>query len=130
MSEPMEPVLDVKDVSLKYSFIKLKSLKICFWKRQKKVKKEFEALKGISFSLDHGINLGIIGSNGSGKSTLLRILAKTLIPDSGTVINRAKSVSLLSLGIGFKPELTGHENIYLSGLLLGLSQAELNEKNG
>ena len=128
MSVIREPILEVKDIHLKYSFYKAQAIKEVLLKRKRKEKKEFEALRGISFTVEHGINLGVIGSNGSGKSTLLRVLANTLFPDRGTVINRSKSVSLLSLGIGFKPELTGHENVYLNGLLLGLSRAELEER--
>ncbi len=123
-----EPVLEVKDIHLKYVYYRTRALKEVLLRRIRKEKKEFEALKGISFILHQGVNLGVIGSNGSGKSTLLRILANTLIPDSGTVINRAKSLSLLSLGIGFNAELSGYENIYLNGLLLGLSRSELEKR--
>jgi len=123
-------VLDVKEVHLKYKFYRTDTLKQSILKKNKKELTEFEALKGVSFQVERGINLGVIGSNGSGKSTLLRILAKTLIPDQGFVEMNAKSVSLLSLGVGFKPDLTGHENIYLNGLLLGLSQKELDAKLG
>ncbi|MBF9014421.1 MULTISPECIES: ABC transporter ATP-binding protein [unclassified Oceanispirochaeta] len=128
MSEYREPILEVENLRLKYSFYKSQPLKEVMLKRNRKKKNEFEALKGVSFKLEHGTNLGVIGSNGSGKSTLLRVLANTLTPDSGKIINRAKSVSLLSLGVGFKPELSGHENIYLCGLLLGLSQKELDAR--
>jgi ABC-type polysaccharide/polyol phosphate transport system ATPase subunit len=128
MSDKKNPILEVDNVHLKYSFYRSQAMKEVILQRKRKEKKEFEALKGISFKLDSGMNLGVIGSNGSGKSTLLRVLANTLFPDSGRVINRAKSVSLLSLGVGFKPDLTGHENIYLNGLLLGLSQKELKER--
>jgi len=128
MNDEKKPILEVEDVHLKYSFYRSQAMKEVILQRKRKEKKEFEALRGISFTLGSGMNLGVIGSNGSGKSTLLRVLANTLFPDSGRVINRAKSVSLLSLGVGFKPDLTGHENIYLNGLLLGLSQKELKER--
>ncbi|WP_020614681.1 ABC transporter ATP-binding protein [Sediminispirochaeta bajacaliforniensis] len=130
MSDEKKPILEVEDVHLKYSFYRPQAMKEVILQRKRKEKREFEALRGISFTLGSGMNLGVIGSNGSGKSTLLRVLANTLFPDSGRVINRAKSVSLLSLGVGFKPDLTGHENIYLNGLLLGLSQKELKERMG
>jgi len=130
MSDEKKPILEVENVHLKYSFYRPQAMKEVILQRNRKEKREFEALKGIFFKLNSGMNLGVIGSNGSGKSTLLRVLANTLFPDSGRVINRAKSVSLLSLGVGFKPDLTGHENIYLNGLLLGLSQKELKERMG
>lgn len=120
-------VLDIKDVELKYKFYKTYALKHALLNREKRKVTVFEALKGVTFKLERGVNLGVIGSNGSGKSTLLRILANTLIPDKGRAIINAKSISLLSLGVGFKPDLTGHENIYLNGLLLGLSRKELDQ---
>lgn len=123
-----EILIEVKDLHLKYVFFKTGALKHSILKRNKRKKIEFEAISGISFEVEKGINLGIIGSNGSGKSTLLRILAHTLMPDLGHVNIKTNSVSLLSLGVGFKPDLTGHENIYLNGLLLGLTPKELEKK--
>ncbi len=128
MRDLTEPILEVRDVHLTYSFFHRQKIKHVLLKGEKKRKKEFEALRGISFNLHHGKNLGIIGSNGSGKSTLLRVIAHTLFPDSGQVINRARSCSLLSLGVGFKADLSGHENIILNGLLLGMSRKGLEEK--
>ncbi|MDA3849696.1 MAG: ABC transporter ATP-binding protein [Spirochaetaceae bacterium] len=121
-------VLEVKDVHLSYRYYQAQALKQLILRKERKKINKFEALKGISFQVERGTNMGIIGSNGSGKSTLLRILANTLTPDSGTVINRAGSVTLLSLGVGFKPDLTGYENIYLNGLLLGLSRKEIDQR--
>lgn len=121
-------ILVVQDVYLSYKFLKTQALKHTLLSRKRRGMVAFEALKGISFDLNHGVNLGIIGSNGSGKSTLLRILANTLTPDKGNIISNADSTSLISLGVGFKPDLTGHENIYLNGLLLGLSKNELEKR--
>lgn len=121
-------VLEVDNVHLSYKFYQAQALKHFLLKREKKSLRSFEALKGVSFKVKRGSNVGIIGSNGSGKSTLLRIIANTLTPDSGSIISRADSVTLLSLGVGFKPDLTGHENIYLNGLLLGLSKKEITER--
>jgi len=121
-------IIEVNDVHLNYKFYQTQALKHFLLRRERKNSKTFEALKGISFNVKRGTNLGIIGSNGSGKSTLLRILANTLSPDSGTVINRASSVSLLSLGVGFKHDLSGYENIYLNGLLLGLSKDDITSR--
>jgi len=81
---------------------------------------EFWALKDVSFEVNKGEALGIIGRNGSGKSTLLKILAKVLYPDSGSVSLDGKIASFLQLGVGFQPELTARENIYIYSSILGL----------
>lgn len=123
-----ENILEIRDISLTYKFYKAKALKHLILNRKEKKIQRFKALENVSFDVKKGTNLGIIGSNGAGKSTLLRLLANTLTPDSGFINNNAKSLSLLSLGVGFKPDLTGHENIFLNGLLLGLSQKQIEQK--
>jgi len=95
---------------------------------KKPIHKDFVALQDVSFELQKGETLGIIGENGSGKSTLLKILAKTLSPTSGSININGKVSSLLELGSGFHPEFTGLENIYFYGALLGLSKSELSKK--
>ena len=85
----------------------------------------FWALHDVSFDLKHGETLGVIGRNGAGKSTLLRLLAGILAPDTGEVTRRTERVSLLALQAGFIPALTGRQNAILSGILLGLSKAEV-----
>ena len=94
----------------------------------KEKKQEIWALKDISFSINEGEVFGIIGPNGSGKSTLLKILSKITYPTSGRAILRGKVSSLLEVGTGFHPELTGRENIYLNGSILGMKRAEINKK--
>ncbi|HNY86115.1 MAG TPA: ABC transporter ATP-binding protein, partial [Candidatus Hydrogenedentes bacterium] len=84
----------------------------------------FEALKDITFSVEQGETLGIIGRNGSGKSTLLSILAGVTLPSGGSVTVRGRIASLLELGAGFHPILTGRENIYLNAGLLGMRHAQ------
>ncbi len=91
-------------------------------------KDEFWALKDISFKLDQGEVLGIIGPNGSGKSTLLKILSRITPPSKGEVILKGRVGSLLEVGTGFQQELTGRENIYLNGAILGMSRGEINKK--
>lgn len=88
----------------------------------------FECLKDISFSVAAGNSFGVIGENGAGKSTLLKILAGTLTPNSGEIVARGRVAALLELGAGFYYEFTGRQNIYLNASLLGLSKAEIKER--
>ena len=88
----------------------------------------FEALKDITFSVEQGETLGIIGRNGSGKSTLLSILAGVTLPSGGSVTVRGRIASLLELGAGFHPILTGRENIYLNGAILGMTKEEIDAR--
>jgi ABC-type polysaccharide/polyol phosphate transport system ATPase subunit len=87
-----------------------------------------EALKDISFELKKGESLGIVGSNGAGKSTLLKILSGVTAPTSGKVTINGRVLSVLDIGTGFHPDLTGKENVYLSGEILGMSRSEIDEK--
>jgi ABC-type polysaccharide/polyol phosphate transport system ATPase subunit len=92
--------------------------------RGKKYHRLFYALDDISFELQAGQTLGLIGANGSGKSTLLKILASVLTPTAGTLHTQGRVAALLELGSGFNPELTGLQNVYFYGAIMGLSQAE------
>ncbi len=91
-------------------------------------KDEFWALKDVSFNLKEGEVLGIIGPNGSGKSTLLKIISKITPPTNGEITLRGRVGSLLEVGTGFHPELTGRENIFLNGAILGMTQKEIKRK--
>ena len=88
----------------------------------------YEALRGISFEVKKGEIMGIVGKNGSGKSTLLRAIAGIFSADSGSIELESDSVSLLSIGVGFQKKLSGRENIILSGMLLGFSEQEVQDK--
>lgn len=89
---------------------------------------EFWVLKDISFEINKGEAFGIIGRNGSGKSTLLKILAKVLYPNSGSVTVNGKVASFLELGIGFQPELTAKDNVYIYASIMGISRKEVDRK--
>nr|WP_245167206.1 ABC transporter ATP-binding protein [Curtobacterium flaccumfaciens] len=95
---------------------------------KKSVHEDFWALKDVSFEVPQGKTFGLIGKNGSGKSTLLKCLAKILWPEEGSITARGKQASLLEVGSGFHPELSGRENVFLNGSILGMSRKEVTRK--
>jgi ABC-type polysaccharide/polyol phosphate transport system ATPase subunit len=117
------PTLVFEDVGLYFSRSGGKS--ILFPGTSKK--RLFWALRHVSFTLFEGETLGVIGRNGSGKSTMSMLCARVLVPDEGTVTLNGRT-QLLALGVGFKNELSGRENIFISGTLLGLSRNEIRAK--
>ena len=97
------------------------------WLKGIKGYKKQQVLKGLSFEVGQGEFIGIVGRNGSGKSTLLKLLAGIYVPDSGKIDVNGNLVPFIELGVGFNPELTGRENVYLNGALLGFSNKEMDE---
>ena len=127
MKKKDEIAISVNDLHVYYRDMKRFSLKKNGFKG-KGTGKIFKAVKGVSFEVPKGEILGICGKNGSGKSTLLRAISGIFSPDKGSINLHGNTISLLSIGVGFQKKLTGIENIYLSGLLLGYSKEEIDKK--
>lgn len=125
----------VKAINLGKKFQKVKSQNLEFPTLREQILhfgrqphyEEFWSLKDINFTLEQGKVLGVIGANGAGKSTLFKILSQITKPTSGEVILNGRVASLLEVGTGFHPELSGRENIYLNGAILGMKQAEVQQ---
>lgn len=128
MANKMESAISVNDLYIRYRSLKAYSIKQSMLKLKKVNREVFEAVQGISFEVPKGEILGIVGKNGSGKSTLLKAIAGIFSPDEGSIDLHGYSVSLLSIGVGFQPKLSGRENIMLSGMLLGFSEEEIQAK--
>jgi ABC-type polysaccharide/polyol phosphate transport system ATPase subunit len=124
------PAVIVDDVSLKYRLYKERnnSLKAAMIRGRRSVHEDFWALKNVSFEVPQGSTFGLIGRNGAGKSTLLKCLAKILYPDTGTITSRGRMASMLELGSGFHPELSGRENVFLNASILGMSKKDVTRK--
>jgi ABC-type polysaccharide/polyol phosphate transport system ATPase subunit len=128
-----EPSVDFRNVSLRYRIVEevgIRSLKewLIRWVTRKMRYRELVALSDVSFTLPAGGALGIVGHNGAGKSTLLRVAAGILRPTSGTAIMRGRQAPVIELGLGFESELSGRENIFFNGAVLGRSRAEMEER--
>jgi ABC-2 type transport system ATP-binding protein len=127
MSDNIAIKVDRVNKSFKLPHEKVSSIKsavVNFYKRKRSFEKQ-EVLKDISFEIKKGEFFGIVGRNGSGKSTLLKLLAGIYTPDSGQIHINGKLTPFIELGVGFSPELTGRENVFLNGALLGFSRKEM-----
>ncbi|MEJ7629679.1 MAG: ABC transporter ATP-binding protein [Nocardioidaceae bacterium] len=105
----------------------LKTLTVNAVKRRRSVR-SFTAVDNVSFELEVGGSIGLMGLNGSGKSTLLKLISGVMEPSAGKVLTRGRIAGLIEVGAGFHPDLTGRENIFLNGAILGMSQAETERK--
>lgn len=127
----MEPIIDVQHVSMKFNLMeeKVDTLKEYIVKliKGKLFYNEFVALNDVSFQIEKGDILGIVGFNGAGKSTMLKILAGVLKPTNGKVVVNGSVAPLIEVGAGFDPELTAKENIFLNGAILGHSRKFLQQ---
>ena len=123
-----ENAIEIKNLCISYRGLKSYSIKKSLLHFHRNKVDEFQAIRNVSFNAPKGNILGIVGKNGSGKSTMLNAIAGIFAPDSGTIDLKGNSVSLLSIGVGFQRELTGRENIILSGMLLGFSEKAVRER--
>lgn len=136
----MKPILEIQNISKKYSIRssqhgrylslrdRLADISTFNFGSDKNSMQDFWALRDISFTIERGESVGIIGRNGAGKSTLLKLLSKITSPSSGRIISRGRIASLLEVGTGFHPELSGRENIFFNGSLLGMKRKEIETK--
>ena len=129
------PILEVQSISKKFklqherkSYVTLRESLSSMFSSSKELDEDFWVLKNINFNVSSGESLGIIGRNGAGKSTLLKILSRISPPTSGKIISRGRIASLLEVGTGFHMELTGRENIFMNGSLLGMRRKEIKLK--
>lgn len=125
-----EQAVHVQGVSKKFRLYheRNQTLKAAIMRRRTAVFDDFWALRNVSFDVPRGSTFGLIGSNGSGKSTLLKCLARIYTPDSGTITYNGKMAAMLEVGSGFHHELSGRENVYLNGSILGMSRKEIDRK--
>jgi lipopolysaccharide transport system ATP-binding protein len=131
----VKPILEIQNLSKKYriqhlagGYLSLRERMANAFKFERNGTEDFWALKDVSFEVQPGESIGIIGRNGAGKSTLLKILSKITPPTNGKIVSRGRVASLLEVGTGFHPELTGRENVFFNGSLLGMKRIEIAAK--
>ncbi|MGO1316381.1 MAG: ABC transporter ATP-binding protein [Cellulomonadaceae bacterium] len=126
----MSTAISVRDVSKSFRMYtnRSQSLKSLFVDRRKSRHEDFWALRDVSLEIPEGKTFGLLGNNGSGKSTLLKCIARILTPNTGSIVSRGRMAAMLEVGSGFHPELTGRENVYLNGSILGMNRHEVDRK--
>ncbi|MEO6531407.1 MAG: ABC transporter ATP-binding protein [Specibacter sp.] len=121
--------IEVRDISKKFVLRHTRSLKEAFvWimkGRKGDLSKKFFALNGVTLDIASGESVALLGLNGSGKSTLLKHISGVMLPDTGTVLTRGRVAGLIEVGAGFHPDLSGRDNVYLNGAILGMSKDEI-----
>ncbi len=131
MTNRPQPSIVVDDVSkafLKRRTHSLKEAAVSFVQRKQVRADRFEALKGVSFRVEEGESVAVLGLNGSGKSTTLKLISGVLEPDDGRVFTRGRVAGLIEVGAGFHPELSGRENVFLNAAILGMERDEIEER--
>ena len=123
-----ELAIEVKNINISYKEVKKISLKKTLFTLKRQRPEVKQVLENVSFNVKKGEIVGIIGKNGSGKSTLLRAIAGIISLDKGEIDIKKNNVSLLTLGVGFNEEITGYDNIFLSGMLLGVDKKYIKER--
>jgi len=130
--ELQPPLIELKEVGVRYRLPRggVRSIKeyVVLALRGQLRFDDFWALRGVSLNVEHGERLGVIGRNGAGKSTLLQLIARVLTPTLGRVYVRGRVAPLLQLGAGFDAELSGRENVFLNGALLGMRRSHIKER--
>ena len=128
----MPTAIEVHDVTKSFSLRHTRSMKeLIVWTlrgRGKELRNDFNALDGVSFTIEQGESVALLGFNGSGKSTMLKLISGVMLPDDGRVGVRGRVAGLIEVGAGFHPDLTGRENVYLNGAILGMSEKEIDER--
>jgi lipopolysaccharide transport system ATP-binding protein len=131
----MKPLLEIQSISKRYrithlagGYLSLRERLVNLFTPRADMREDFWALRDVSFNVQRGDSIGVVGRNGAGKSTLLRILSRITPPTSGRIVARGRIASLLEVGTGFHAELTGRENIFFNGSLLGMRKREIESK--
>lgn len=129
-THPDSAAIVVSHATKKFVLRHTHSMKETFvaWTRRKPISDSFLALDDVTFTIDRGESVALLGLNGSGKSTSLKLISGVLVPDAGEVLTRGRVAGLIEVGAGFHPDLSGRENVYLNAAILGMSQAETDRR--
>ncbi|WP_299165932.1 ABC transporter ATP-binding protein [uncultured Arthrobacter sp.] len=128
----MSTAIQVQDLSKQFVLRHTRSIKEAFvWLmkgRKGDLSEKFYALNEVSLQIEQGETVALLGLNGSGKSTLLKHISGVMLPDTGTVLTRGRVAGLIEVGAGFHPDLSGRDNVYLNGAILGMSESQIEER--